>query len=31
VPYMVIFVVLLLRPQGIFGRATRSDVAVASV
>jgi branched-chain amino acid transport system permease protein len=31
VPYMVIFVVLLVRPQGIFGRATRSDVAVASV
>jgi branched-chain amino acid transport system permease protein len=30
VPYMVIFVVLLVRPQGIFGRATRSDVAVAS-
>jgi branched-chain amino acid transport system permease protein len=28
VPYMVIFVVLLLRPRGIFGAATREDVAV---
>ena len=30
VPYMVIVVVLLVRPQGIFGRRTRDDVAVAS-
>ena len=29
VPYMVIVVVLLLRPQGLFGRTTREDVAVA--
>jgi branched-chain amino acid transport system permease protein len=29
VPYMVIVVVLLLRPQGLFGRRTREDVAVA--
>ncbi len=29
VPYVVIFVVLLLRPQGIFGTRTRGDVAVA--
>ena len=27
VPYMVIFVVLLLRPRGIFGAWTREDVA----
>jgi branched-chain amino acid transport system permease protein len=27
VPYMVIFVVLLLRPRGIFGAGTREDVA----
>jgi branched-chain amino acid transport system permease protein len=29
VPYFVIFVVLLLRPQGLFGSAARADVAVA--
>lgn len=29
VPYMVIVVVLIVRPQGIFGRRTREDVAVA--
>lgn len=29
VPYAVIVVVLLLRPQGLFGRRTREDVAVA--
>jgi branched-chain amino acid transport system permease protein len=29
VPYIVIFVVLLLRPQGLFGSSARSDVAVA--
>jgi branched-chain amino acid transport system permease protein len=29
VPYLVILVVLLLRPDGIFGRRTRTDVAVA--
>jgi branched-chain amino acid transport system permease protein len=29
VPYVVIFVVLLLRPQGIFGARTREDVATA--
>jgi branched-chain amino acid transport system permease protein len=29
VPYMVILVVLLLRPQGLFGSSARSDVAVA--
>jgi branched-chain amino acid transport system permease protein len=28
VPYVVIFVVLLLRPQGLLGRRTREDVAV---
>jgi branched-chain amino acid transport system permease protein len=27
VPYVVIFVVLLVRPQGIFGARTREDVA----
>jgi branched-chain amino acid transport system permease protein len=30
VPYGVIFVVLLLRPQGIFGVRTREDVAVTA-
>ena len=29
VPYVVIFVVLLLRPQGLFGQRTREDVAPA--
>jgi len=29
VPYVVIFVVLLLRPQGIFGSRTREDVVAA--
>lgn len=29
VPYVVIMVVLLLRPQGIFGKRTRIDVAVS--
>jgi branched-chain amino acid transport system permease protein len=29
VPYMAIVVVLLLRPQGLLGRRTREDVAVA--
>jgi branched-chain amino acid transport system permease protein len=29
VPYVVILVVLLLRPQGLFGSSARSDVAVA--
>jgi branched-chain amino acid transport system permease protein len=29
VPYVVIFVVLLLRPQGLFGQRTREDVAQA--
>jgi branched-chain amino acid transport system permease protein len=29
VPYVVIFVVLLLRPQGLFGERTREDVAQA--
>jgi branched-chain amino acid transport system permease protein len=29
VPYFVILVVLLLRPQGLFGSAARADVAVA--
>jgi branched-chain amino acid transport system permease protein len=28
VPYMVIFVVLLLRPRGMFGARTREDVAI---
>ena len=28
VPYVVILVVLLLRPQGLFGSSARSDVAV---
>jgi branched-chain amino acid transport system permease protein len=29
VPYVVIFVVLLLRPRGLFGARTREDVAIA--
>ena len=29
VPYVVIFVVLLVRPQGILGRRIRQDVATA--
>jgi branched-chain amino acid transport system permease protein len=29
VPYFVIFVVLLLRPEGLFGSSARADVAVA--